>query len=108
VTVVGNICETGDILAAGQELPALSEGDLLCVLDAGAYGFAMASNYNGRLHPAEVLIREDGQDVLIRRREALADLMRELSALDRGVSGATEALLRGGDGDLARFDLSWR
>ena len=76
VTVVGNICETGDILAAGQALPALSEGDLLCVLDAGAYGFAMASNYNGRLHPAEVLIREDGQDVLIRRREALADLTR--------------------------------
>jgi diaminopimelate decarboxylase len=81
VTVVGNICETGDILAAEQELPALCEGDILCVLDAGAYGFAMASNYNGRLRPAEVLIHRDGKDVLIRRRDALEDLTRNCLSL---------------------------
>jgi diaminopimelate decarboxylase len=74
VTVAGNICETGDILTKARELPPLNEGDLLCVLDAGAYGFAMASNYNGRLRPAEVLIGEDGRDTLIRRRDTLGDL----------------------------------
>jgi diaminopimelate decarboxylase len=72
--VAGNICETGDILTKARKLPPLNEGDLLCVLDAGAYGFAMASNYNGRLRPAEVLIGEDGRDTLIRRRDTLGDL----------------------------------
>jgi diaminopimelate decarboxylase len=81
VTVVGNICETGDILAAARELPALCEGDILCVLDAGAYGFAMTSNYNCRLRPAEVLIREDGRDVLIRRRDSLEDLTKNCMPL---------------------------
>jgi diaminopimelate decarboxylase len=76
VTVVGNICETGDVLSAGQELPPLHEGDLLCVLDAGAYGYAMASNYNCRLRPAEVLIAADGQVKRIRRRETFEDLSR--------------------------------
>jgi diaminopimelate decarboxylase len=76
VTVVGNICETGDILAEGRELPALRAGDLLGVLDAGAYGYAMASTYNGRLRPAEVLLRENGTAVLIRERDTLDDLTR--------------------------------
>jgi len=76
VTVVGNICESGDILAKHRLLPPLRQGDHLAVLDAGAYGYAMSSNYNNRLRPAEVLIRQDGCAVLIRRRETLADLMR--------------------------------
>ncbi len=76
VTVVGNICESGDIIAAERELPLIEVGDLLGVMDAGAYGYTMSSNYNARLRPAEVLIRENGTAVLIRRRETFADLMR--------------------------------
>jgi diaminopimelate decarboxylase len=76
VTVVGNICETGDILARERELPFLEAGDLLGIMDAGAYGMSMASNYNSRLRPAEVLIQTDGNPRLIRRRETLADLIR--------------------------------
>ncbi|MDD3959618.1 MAG: diaminopimelate decarboxylase, partial [Oscillospiraceae bacterium] len=75
VTVVGNICETGDILAARRLLPQIEEGDLICVLDTGAYGYSMASSYNNRLRPAEVMIGMDGKERLIRRRETLSDLM---------------------------------
>jgi diaminopimelate decarboxylase len=75
VTVVGNICESGDIIAAGRELPRIDEGDILGVMDAGAYGYSMASNYNNRLRPAEVLIRQDGGHELIRRRDTFEDLM---------------------------------
>lgn len=73
-TVVGNICESGDILAKNRPLPLLREGDILAVLDAGAYGFVMASDYNQRLRPAEVLIGMDGAARLIRRRETFDDL----------------------------------
>lgn len=75
VTVVGNICESGDIIAKERSLPGVEEGDLLGVMDAGAYGFSMSSNYNNRLRPAEVLIRENGAPIRIRRRETEADLM---------------------------------
>ena len=75
-TVVGNICESGDILAKDRLLPAMSEGDVIAVLDAGAYGFVMASNYNNRLRPAEVLLKEDGSVQLIRRRDTFEDLVR--------------------------------
>lgn len=75
VDVVGPICESGDFLARDRELDVPEPGEVLAVRTAGAYGFAMASNYNGRLRPAEVLV--DGADVqLIRRRETLADLIR--------------------------------
>lgn len=75
VDVVGPICETGDFLALGRDLPLPVEGDVLAVRTAGAYGFAMASNYNGRLRPAEVLV--DGSEVrVIRRRERFEDLIR--------------------------------
>ncbi len=74
-TVVGNICETGDILAKNRKLPSLKEGDLLAVLDTGAYGYSMSSNYNLRLKPAEVLITADGTDKLIRKRDTLEGLM---------------------------------
>lgn len=76
VTVVGNICETGDILAADRNLPVVCENDIICVLDAGAYGFSMSSNYNNRLRAAEVLIDLKGNHKLIRRRETFSDLMR--------------------------------
>lgn len=73
-TVVGNICESGDILAKKRPLPRLCEGDVLAVLDAGAYGYVMASDYNQRPRPAEVLIAADGAARLIRRRETFEDL----------------------------------
>jgi len=76
VTVVGNICETGDIIAKDRELPEIREGDIIGVMDAGAYGYAMSSNYNNRLRPAEVLIDMDGNPRLIRRRDTFEDLMR--------------------------------
>lgn len=75
VDVVGPICETGDFLARDRKLPMVNEDDLLAVLDVGAYGMVLASNYNSRPRPAEVLV--DGKSVkLIRRREKIADLMR--------------------------------
>jgi diaminopimelate decarboxylase len=75
VDVVGPICETGDFLALDRALPLPEPGELLAVRTAGAYGFSMASNYNGRLRPAEVLV--DGSDILLaRRRESLEDLIR--------------------------------
>ncbi len=74
-TLVGNICESGDILAKDRELPEMQVGDLVAALDAGAYGYVMSSSYNQRLRPAEVLIDEKGDDILIRRRETLEDLL---------------------------------
>lgn len=73
-TVVGNICESGDILAKKRPLPLIEEGDVLGVLDAGAYGFVMSSSYNQRPRAAEVLITSDGTPKLIRRRETVEDL----------------------------------
>ncbi len=72
--VVGPICETGDVLAKNRELPQLEEGDCLAILSAGAYGFSMASNYNSRPRPPEVLIEGETFRV-IRQRETLADLI---------------------------------
>lgn len=74
-TVVGNICESGDILAKDRYLPLPRVSDILCVCDAGAYGYSMASIYNARLRPAEVLLPPSGDPVLIRRRESLEDLL---------------------------------
>ncbi len=76
VRVVGNICETGDIIAKDRNLPEIFEDDVLGILDSGAYGYSMSSNYNNRLRPAEVLINSDGTDRLIRRRDTLEDLSR--------------------------------
>lgn len=81
-TIVGNICESGDILARGRLLPEIREGDVIGVLDAGAYGFSMASNYNERFLPAEALIDKNGADRLIRRRQSVADLEACLKGLD--------------------------
>lgn len=73
-TIVGNICETGDIIAKNRVLPVLEEGDIVAMLDAGAYGFSMSSNYTQRLRPAEVLIQKDGTAKLIRRRDTFEDI----------------------------------
>lgn len=81
-TIVGNICESGDILAKDRLLPKMLPGDLLGVLDAGAYGFSMASNYNCRYLPAEVLITSAGAPKLIRRRQTSADLEAQLTGID--------------------------
>jgi diaminopimelate decarboxylase len=75
VDVVGPVCESGDFFARDRRLPVTDEGDLLAILDAGAYGMALASNYNSRPRAAEVLV--DGKAArLIRRRETEKDLMR--------------------------------
>ncbi|MBL7732984.1 MAG: diaminopimelate decarboxylase [Chitinophagaceae bacterium] len=75
-TVTGNICET-DTFAADRPLNEIREGDILAFYNAGAYGFEMASNYNSRFKPAEVLYQE-GKPRLIRRRDEMADLLRNL------------------------------
>jgi diaminopimelate decarboxylase len=73
--VVGPVCESGDFLARQRPLPPLERGDLLAVLKAGAYGFAMSSQYNSRPRAAEVLL-DGGKARLARRRETYADLTR--------------------------------
>jgi diaminopimelate decarboxylase len=72
--VVGPVCESGDVLARGRRLPKIQEGDLLAVLNAGAYGYSMSSQYNARPRAAEVLVK-NGNFALIRERETLDNLM---------------------------------
>jgi diaminopimelate decarboxylase len=71
--VVGPVCESGDFLGQGVDLPESKAGDLLAVLAAGAYGASMASNYNSRRRPAEVLV-SGSRAKLVRRRETYEDL----------------------------------
>lgn len=73
-SIAGPICETGDILAHDRELPEIEKGDIIAVLDAGAYGFSMSSQYNGRVRCAEVLVNDGDVDV-IRKRETYDDLL---------------------------------
>ncbi|MFN5681972.1 MAG: diaminopimelate decarboxylase [Bacteroidota bacterium] len=79
-SVVGYICET-DTLGYDRKLQEVREGDVLRIHNAGAYGFSMSNNYNARLRPAEVLVK-DGQAHLIRKREVLEDLIRNEIELD--------------------------
>ena len=80
-TVVGYICET-DTFANNRQIAEIKEGDVLCFRNAGAYCFSMASNYNSRYKPAEVLWK-DGKGILIRERETFEDLLRnQIMALD--------------------------
>lgn len=72
--VVGPVCESGDVLAKDRRLPKIQEGDLLAVLNAGAYGYSMSSQYNARPRAAEVLVK-NGECTLIREREQLEDLI---------------------------------
>lgn len=83
--VLGPLCETGDVLARDVPLDGIGEGDLLAILDAGAYGFAMASEYNTRPRPIEVRV-EDGRHAVIRRRQSIDELLapERLAHLDDG------------------------
>jgi diaminopimelate decarboxylase len=73
--VVGPICESGDVLAKDRRLPMVQEGDLLAVLNTGAYSYVMSSQYNARPRAAEVLVR-NGKVTLVREREQLDDLVK--------------------------------
>jgi diaminopimelate decarboxylase len=73
--VVGPICESGDFFARERKLNAPARGDLLAIMSAGAYGFSMSSNYNGRLRPAEILVK-GSEYFVIKERETLGDLIR--------------------------------
>ncbi|HEY6351928.1 MAG TPA: diaminopimelate decarboxylase [Candidatus Angelobacter sp.] len=77
--VVGPVCETGDFLAKDASLPPLMPGEYLCIFDAGAYGMALASNYNTRPRAAEILV-EGAKARIIRRRESLKDLVQQETA----------------------------
>lgn len=79
-TVVGYICET-DTFGWNRKISEITEGDFLCFKNAGAYCFSMASNYNSRYRPAEVLIHE-GKDFLIRKRETMDDLLKNQVEID--------------------------
>ena len=74
VDVVGPVCESGDFFARHRDMPDVKEGDLLAILDAGAYGMSLASNYNTRPRAAEVLV-DGSRATLIRRRESFHDLL---------------------------------
>ena len=67
IDVVGPVCESGDFFARDRELPRVEEGDLLAILDVGAYGMALASNYNSRPRPAEILVRGKSAKVIRRQ-----------------------------------------
>ncbi|MEZ0289998.1 MAG: diaminopimelate decarboxylase [Sulfolobales archaeon] len=75
VDVVGNICESGDIIAIERSMPALEEGDILAIMNVGAYGYSMSSNYNLRPRPPEVVVYKREIE-LTRRRETFEDLMK--------------------------------
>lgn len=81
INIVGNQCESGDYIAKGRLMPVLSKGDILGVLDTGAYGYSMSSQYNYRPRPAEVLIRMDGSLQLIRRRDTFEDMLANMQGL---------------------------
>jgi len=76
IDVAGNVCESGDLFARDRPLPEIKEGDILAIMNAGAYAFSMASQYNSRPLPAEVMVCEGDVDV-IRERETFADLYRK-------------------------------
>jgi diaminopimelate decarboxylase len=76
VDLVGPVCESGDFFARDRTMPKVKEGDLVAILDTGAYGMALSSNYNSRPRPAEVMVKGIGAR-LIRRRETIRDLVRQ-------------------------------
>ncbi len=89
VDIVGPVCESGDFLAQDRELGALEPGELLAVLGSGAYGFSMASNYNSRQRPAEVLVH-GASFTVVRAREPLEDLWRGEQLLDAATLDVSE------------------
>jgi diaminopimelate decarboxylase len=73
--VYGPLCESGDIFARDRPIPLVREGDLLAIMNTGAYGFSMASNYNSRPRPSEVMVLA-GESRLVRKRETMSDLLK--------------------------------
>ena len=73
VDIVGSLCENNDKFAVNRPMPAIEDGDILVIQDAGAHGHAMGYNYNGRLRCAEMLLSEDGSVRMIRRAETIDD-----------------------------------
>jgi diaminopimelate decarboxylase len=73
--VVGPVCESGDFFARERDLPELRSGELLAVMSAGAYGFVMASNYNSRPRPAEVIVN-GAEYTVVRKRDSFEDIIR--------------------------------
>jgi diaminopimelate decarboxylase len=71
--VTGSLCENNDKFAIDRKLPEIEIGDILAMHDAGAHGHAMGFNYNGKLRSAEILLRENGNFVQIRRAETMED-----------------------------------
>ena len=80
--VTGSLCENNDKFAIERELPKIDKGDYLFIHDAGAHGFAMGYNYNGKLKSAELLLKEDGSVELIRRAETARDYFATFDCLD--------------------------
>lgn len=75
IDICGNICESGDLFARDRELPQINEGDILAISHAGAYGFSMASSYNFRPLPAEVMVK-DKKAKLVRKRQTVEELLK--------------------------------
>jgi len=73
--VVGPLCESGDFIARGRRLEEVRQGDMLAVLNVGAYGFVMSSQYNSRPRPAEILVK-NGRYTLVREREDFETLLK--------------------------------
>lgn len=80
--VVGSLCENNDKFAIDRKLPKIDKGDLLCIHDTGAHGFAMGYNYNGKLKSAEILLKENGSAQMIRRAETLDDYFATIEGLN--------------------------
>lgn len=74
IDIAGNVCESGDLFARDRPMPELEEGDVLAILNAGAYAFSMSSQYNSRPKIAEVLVN-DGESEVVRERETFADVL---------------------------------
>lgn len=78
VNFCGDVCESGDILGEDREVCLPEVGQPVIIKNAGAYGYSMASNYTGRGRAAEVLIKENGKPVLVRKRETTEDILRNV------------------------------
>ena len=81
VDVAGNVCESGDLFARDRPLPDIEEGDILGILNVGAYGYTMASNYNSRPLPAEILVK-NGESFVIREAQSFDDIFEKQSIPD--------------------------
>ena len=80
--MVGSLCENCDKFAVDRMLPEIEKGDFLIIHDTGAHGFSMGYNYNGRLHSAELLLKEDGSVQLIRRPQTIKDYFATFDCFD--------------------------